>query len=113
MGLMILEVLQGKEPNGKNSFTKNESLKVIYDLCRKHQGEIEEARERGYSWTQIDDACREAWQEQSNLAEGIVWWKGRHFIESCYKVVKNGTTAKSKAKKKAKPLTLNVTVEKR
>ncbi len=50
MGMTILEALQDKEPQGKNFVVKNESLKVIYDLCRKHMAEIEEARARGYSW---------------------------------------------------------------
>ncbi len=111
MGLTILEALQGKAPQGENFVVKNESLKVIYDLCRKHMAEIEEARNRGYSWAQIDDACRESWQEQNSVAAGIVWWKTKNFIESCYKAVKNGTTARTK--KKTKPLSLEVTVTKR
>ena len=114
MSLTILEALQDKQPQGRNFFVKNESLKVIYDLVQKHMAEIEEARNRSYSWPQIDNACREAWQEQGALASSIVWWKDRHLIESCYRAVKNGTTAGKKTPaKKEKPLSLKVTVEKR
>ena len=119
MGLTILEVLQGEESRSKRFAAKNESLKVMYDLVLKHQVEIEEARNRGYSWTQIDNACRVSWQEQDNFAVSIAWWKSRHFIESLYRAIKNGTTvgepnpANKPAKKKAKPLSLKVTVEKR
>ena len=73
MGLTILEALQDKQPQGRNFFVKNESLKVIYDLVQKHMAEIEEARNRSYSWPQIDNACRKAWQEQGALASSIVW----------------------------------------
>ena len=119
MGLTILEALHGKEPRSNRFAAKNESLKVMYDLVRKHMAEIEEARNRGYSWTQIDDACRESWQEQNSFAVSIVWWKSNHFIESLYRAIKNGTTVgapnptNKSAKRKTKPLSLKVTVEKR
>ena len=109
MGLTIIERLQNVTPRGNNA--KNIRLKVIYDLIRRHMAEIEEARARGYSWPQIDDACRMAWQEDSQAASGIVWWKDGHLIESCYRAVKKGQSG-LKAKKKA-PLSLNVTVTKR
>lgn len=119
MGMTILEALQNKKPCGRKALVNNESLKVIYDLCRKHQAEIEEAFSRGYSWKQIDEACRKSWQEYSTAASGITWWRTGHMVESCYRAVKHGTTAgepihaKKPAKKKAKPLSLKVTVEKR
>ena len=112
MGLTILEALQDKFPNG--AMKRNVTLKCVYDLIKKHQAEIEEARNRCYSWPQIDNACREAWQEQGVLASSIVWWKDGHLIENCYRAVKNGTTAGKKTPvKKEKPLSLKVTVEKR
>ena len=117
MSLTILEALQGKFPNG--ALNRNSTLKCVYDLCRKHMAEIEEARNRGYSWTQIDVACREAWEQNGVLSKAIKWWRTGHMVESCYRAVKNGTTVNESlsktnpTKKKTKPLTLNVTVEKR
>ena len=66
MGLTILENLADKKPCGRH--TKNESLSLMYELVSSHRGEIEEALERGYSWKQIDEACRVSWQEQSDKA---------------------------------------------
>ena len=113
MGVTILERLQGKTPRGSKTFINNPSLKVIYDLVRKHMAEIEEARSRGYSWTQVDTACRESWQEYGDLASSIVWWKDGKLIESCYRAVKKGTSVRNAPKKKAKPLSLDVTITKR
>ena len=112
MAITILERLQDVKPNGRKFHVKNESLQVIYDLVRKHMAEIEEAQSRGYSWKQIDDACRESWQEDGKAASGIVWWKDGHLIESCYRAIKNGSSAGHSTKKKA-PLSLEVTVTKR
>lgn len=113
MGMTILEALQDKKPCGRRMLVNNESLKVIYDLCRKHQAEIEEAYSRGYSWRQIDEACRESWQEYSKLASSITWWKSGLLVAECYRAIKKGTTVGSKPKKKGKPLSLEVTVTKR
>lgn len=113
MAVTILERLQGVKPNGGKFWVKNESLQVMYDLVRKHMAEIDEARSRGYSWTQIDEACREAWQEYGKSASEIVWWKDGHLVESCYRAVKKNTTAGKSAKTKTAPLSLEVTVTKR
>lgn len=110
MAVTILERLQGLPPRGCSA--KNPRLKVIYDLIRRHMAEIEEARSRGYSWGQIDEACRQSWQEDGKAASGIVWWKDGHLIESCYRAIKNGSSAGHSTKKKA-PLSLEVTVTKR
>ena len=116
MGLTILEALQDKFPNG--AMKRNVTLKCVYDLIKKHQAEIEEARDRGYSWKQIDVACREAWEKNGTLPKNITWWRTATMVESCYRAVKNGTTAgeaypAKKLTKKEKPLSLKVTVEKR
>ena len=113
MAITILERLQEVEPRGKKMFSQNASLKVIYDLVRKHMAEIEEARDRGYSWPQVDKACRESWQKYGDVAADIVWWKTPTLIADCYRAVKRGTTTRNKPTKKAKPLSLKVTVEKR
>ncbi len=108
MAITILEQLQLEVPHGKRS--KNGSLGVIYDLVRKHQAEIEEARDRGYSWKQIDMACYEAWKSSGKLPTDFVWWRSKLMIADCYRAMKNGTTA---GKGKKKPLSLEVTVTKR
>ena len=113
MGLTILESLQDKKPCGRRFRVKNESLKVIYDLVRKHMAEIEEAISRGYSWKQIDAACRESWQEQSDKAKGIYWWESAHLIADCYHAVKRKGTVHKKAKEKKTPLSFEVQVTKR
>ena len=92
MSKTILESLSGKQPCGQRQ--KNASLNVIYGLVRKHMAEIEEAIARGYSWKQIDTACREVWQEESKKAAGIVWWKSGDLIEHCYKTVKREKSSK-------------------
>ncbi len=113
MGMTILEALQGKFPTGGRK--RNVSLRSVYDLIRRHQVEIEEARNRGYSWIQIEDACREAWEVNGVLPKAIKWWRTGHMVESCYRAVKHGTKAGEPihTKKKVKPLSLKVTVEKR
>ena len=113
MGLTILERLKDEEPRGKSLVIKNPTLNAIYDLCRKHQAEIEEARERGYSWTQIDAVCREVWEKNGTLPKNITWWRSDTMVESCYRAVKKGTTANASPKKREKPLSLEVTVTKR
>ena len=108
MAVTILERLHDVTPCGFR--TKNASLQVIYDLVRKHQGEIEEAIARGYSWKQIDEACRQTWQTDGKIAN-IVWWKDGHLVQSCYYAMKKGV--KVRHKEKTAPLSLNVTVTKR
>ncbi len=113
MGLTILEALQDKIPNG--AINRDSTLKSVYDLCRRHMAEIEEARDRGYSWVQIEEACREAWEKNGTLSKAIKWWRTGHMVESCYRAVKYGTKAgeANPAKKKEKPLSLDVTITKR
>ena len=106
MGVTILENLAGQKPSGRHA--KNQSLAVMYELVRSHRGEIEEAIERGYSWKQIDDACRVSWQEQSDKAAGVVWWANKCLVQACYKAIKHGVTIGKK-----KPLSLDVTITKR
>ena len=101
MSKTILESLAGKKPCSSRIYVKNASLSVIYDLVRTHMAEIEEAIARGYSWKQIDEACRESWQIANNKAAGIVWWRSGDMIQSCYKAVKHGTTAGKKAARTA------------
>ena len=85
---MILEKLLGKEPKGLKYRGKNKSLKVVYRLVQKHLAEIEEAFARGYTWEQIDEACRRSWQEESKAASGIKWWPNGNLIKYGYHVVK-------------------------
>ena len=85
---MILEQLLEDEPRGLKYRGKNKSLKVIYRLVQKHLAEIEEAFARGYTWEQIDEACRRTWQEASKAALGIKWWPNGKLIEYGYRVVK-------------------------
>ena len=88
---LALENLALKRPRGNKIRAQNSSLSVVYELVRAHLSEIEEARMLGYTWKQIDSACREVWQEQSDQASGIVWWKSGLLIRFCYCTVKNGT----------------------
>ena len=112
MGLTILEALHDKTLQGKHK--RNETLRLVYNLVRKHMAEIDEARSRGYSWKQINDACREAWEESEKLPENLIWWKSKMMIADCYRAVKKSTTVgRNKPAKKEKPLSLKVTVEKR
>ena len=111
MAVTILERLQDVKPNGRRKVSRNKSLQVIYDLVRKHQAEIEEAIARGYSWKQIDEACRQSWQVHSKAARSIQWWTKCNLIEDCYHAVTQGRSVGGK-KKKA-PLSLEVTVTKR
>lgn len=112
MAITILELLQDQTPCGNKIKIRNESLKAIYSLITRHMAEIEEARERGYSWKQIDEACREAWQDSGDSAKGIFWWSGG-LIESCYRTLKRHSALKQKEKGKKKPLSLEVTVTER
>ena len=112
MALTILESLADKRPNGRRVCVKNTSLAVMYDLVRKHRAEIEEAVSRGYSWSQIDEACRISWQVESDKASEIVWWKSGSMVQSCYYAVKNGTSVGAK-KSTAKETVLDVRITKR
>lgn len=85
---MILEKLLGEKPKGLKHRSKNKSLRVIFRLVQKHMAEIEEAFSRGYTWEQIDEACRQEWQEESHAASVIKWWQSKGLIEYGYHVVK-------------------------
>lgn len=111
MGLTILEKLAGQKPWGMH--VRNKSLALMYELVRKHQAEIEEALSRGYSWKQIKEACRASWQEESDKAAGISWWRISNLVESCYRAVKNGTSVGNSSPKEKRPLSLEVRVTKR
>lgn len=113
MAITILERLQDVEPRGRKIFSPNPSLKVIYDLVQKHMAEIEEARERGYSWPKVDRACRESWQEYGNAASSIMWWKSPKLIEYCYRALKRKSAAVRQLPRKEKPLSLEVQITKR
>ena len=108
MSKTILESLSGKQPCGQRQ--KNASLSTVYELVRRHMAEIEEAIARGYSWKQIDTACREVWQEESKKAAGIVWWKSGEMIEHCYRAVKTGRTAGRKAHTAAAEIALDMRI---
>ena len=110
MAITILESLADKKPCGMR--VKNASLAVMFELVRKHMGEIEEAVSRGYSWKQIDDACRESWQVQSDKAASIVWWTDGHMVQSCYYSEKKGIPLNKKTRKET-PIALDVTITKR
>ena len=109
MALTILEVLQDQTPKGTRA--KNESLRDICALITKHMGEIEEARERGFSWKQIGEACRQSWTDGGKIGANFYWWSDNLVIESCYQAIKRNCAVKKKGKKK--PLSLEVTVTER
>ena len=94
---MILEKLLGKDPKGLKYRCRNKSLRVIYRLVQKHLAEIEEAFARGYTWEQIDEACRISWQKESKAALGIKWWPSGKLIEHGHKVVKKAQAIGKKA----------------
>ena len=87
MATTIFEALSCEQPCGIKS--KNESLKVIYMLVKLHMNEIEEARECGYSWTQIENVCKKLWKSNTKGSK-IIWRKNGDLVRSCYKAVKDG-----------------------
>lgn len=91
MATTILEALVKEKPNG--SHVKNESLRIVYLLVKQHIVEIEEARELGYSWMQIEEACRELWKGEEK-ASRIVWWKTKSLVGSCYHAIRKGILPK-------------------
>lgn len=101
MALTILEALSKEKPCGGKLRVYNESLEPMYSFVKRHMAEIEEARTRGYSWKQIDAACRNLWSREE-AGTDIVWWKNQHMIASCYKAVKRQTTTK-RAKPQSNP----------
>lgn len=100
--MMILDRLSEEQPRGAKYWCQNKSLQPMYRFVKRHMTEIEEAREHGYSWAQIEEVCRELW-ESSKDAKKIVWWKKTHLIENCYYALKKGmTTTHNRAKNKSK-----------
>ena len=91
MAMTILERLASEKPCGSKIHVLNETLKPIDRLIQRHMAEIEEAQSRGYSWKQINEVCRELWQDDSE-AKKIVWWRSPMMIAECYYRVKNGKT---------------------
>ena len=73
--------------------TRNVSLEVLYLLVKEHMEELEEARELGYSWRQINTACFRAWSEDDGPASGIWWWSDGLLIKHCYHHVKKSSAA--------------------
>lgn len=89
MAMTLLERLASETPCGGKIHIKNETLAPIRRLIHKHMAEIEEAQARGYSWTQIEEACRELWQSDKEASK-IVWWKNKALVCSCYHALKSG-----------------------
>ena len=112
MALTILECLHGVEPKGVRK--KNMSLNIVHNLVKKHLAEIEEARERGYSWRQIEAACRSSWEGGGKLTSEVIWWKTNATVEGVYRELKSNAPLHGKVKKEVKkPLSLEVTVTER
>lgn len=91
MAMTILERLASEKPRGRKICVLNETLKPIYRLIHHHMAEIEEAQSRGYSWRQINEVCRELWQDNPE-AKKIIWWKKPMMIAECYHRIKKGQT---------------------
>lgn len=89
MAVTILEALSTEKPCGNRVHAQNETLRAIYGLIEHHMAEIDEARDRGYSWRQIDEVCRKLWENEESC-KGLVWWRGKDLIASCYRAVKKG-----------------------
>ncbi len=87
MAKTILEALIEEQPNGLTA--RSESLNIVHALVKLHMDEIEEAREHGYSWTQIETACKELWKLDSKGSK-IIWPKDNDLIRRCYQAIKEG-----------------------
>ena len=102
MAMTIIEMLEGETPRSRKFGGINATLKPVFRFVQKHMEEIEEARSRKYSWTQIEVVCRELW-ESGKDADKITWWKKSPLIETCYHALKKGlTSTSSKAKPKGR-----------
>ena len=91
MAISIVEALSEESPRGIK--VQNESLEVIYVLVKLHMEEIEEAREHGYSWTQIENVCKKLWKSNAKCSK-IIWRKHNDLVRSCYQAIKKGHTPK-------------------
>lgn len=80
---------------------KNLTLSRVREFVSYHKQEIAEARARGYSWKQIDDAIRENYGD-SELLKNVVWRKTRTLIKDCYKDLQE--------KQEPNALSFNVTI---
>lgn len=87
MAKTILEALIEEQPKGFSA--RNESLDIAYALVNLHMDEIEEARQHGYSWMQIEDACKELWKTNPKSSK-IIWSKTKMLIMRCYQAIKKG-----------------------
>lgn len=87
MATTILEALIEEAPRGLA--VKNESLDIVYALVNLHMDEIEEARQHGYSWIQIENACKELWKTNPKSSK-IIWPKTKILVMRCYKAIKKG-----------------------
>lgn len=96
MAVTILEALSTEKPCGNKIYVQNATLRAIYGLIEHHMAEIDEARNRGYSWKQIDTVCRELWKNEEEC-KGLVWWKSKDLIASCYRAIKKGKVPTQKS----------------
>ena len=87
MATTILEALIEEEPRGIAA--RNESLDVVYALVNLHMDEIEEAREHGYSWRQIEEVCKKQWETNAKCTK-IIWSESHSLIMRCYQALKEG-----------------------
>ncbi len=115
MATTILEALIEEQPKGTTA--RNESLDIVCALVNLHMDEIEEARQHGYSWPQIEKVCKEMWKTNPKSSK-IIWNKYETLIMKCYQALKKGRKPRyamcpHKATKKSasKKYTLEVTEE--
>ena len=86
----LLERLAAEVPRHHQTIQND----ALGQLVTRHMAEIEEARERGYSWTQIYREAKAMWQESGEWREGWVVAN----IEARYRKIKkkNDTTRKER-----------------
>ena len=87
MATTILEALKGKQPKGLAA--RNESLDIVCTLVNLHMDEIEEAREHGYSWRQIEEVCKKQWETNAKCTK-IIWSESHSLIMRCFQALKEG-----------------------
>ena len=58
--MTLLELLSEEKP-----FHRKRMLDGLREIIREHFSEIKQAGEKGYSWTQIQNAMRQLWPEES------------------------------------------------
>ena len=76
----LLERLATETPRHRQTM-RNDALG---QLVIRHMGEIDAAREQGYSWTQITLAAKAMWQESGEWGQ---WWSASS-IEARYRRLK-------------------------